>query len=167
MSENKKLRSGQFNVDVEEKPLLWKDRKRWLGMPLSFTVYMLNEDKLMINTGLLNLHEEEILLYRVRDISVKQSLGERIFGVGTVCINSSDATLPHVDLLHVKNARKVKEVIGKCVEDSRRRNGIRSTELMGGTDGHDGPPDLDGDGIPDLPPELNDAPEFADPETHE
>ena len=106
MSENKKLRSGQFNVDVEEKPLLWKDRKRWLGMPLSFTVYMLNEDKLMINTGLLNLHEEEILLYRVRDISVKQSLGERIFGVGTVCINSSDATLPHVDLLHVKTHAK-------------------------------------------------------------
>ena len=143
MSE-KKLRSGEFNVDVEEKPLMWTDRKRILGMPLSFTRYSLNEDKLLVNTGLLSLHEEEVLLYRIRDISVRESLSERMFGVGTICVNSTDVTVPHLDLVHVKNPRKVKEVLSKFVEQSRSRNKIRSTELMGDT-----AEDLDGDGIPD------------------
>lgn len=148
MSESKKLRSGEFNVDVEEKPLLWTDRKRWLGMPISFTRYALNEDKLLVNTGLINLHEEEVLLYRIRDISVRQSFSERLFGVGTVCVSSTDVTVPHLDLTHIKNPRKVKEVLSKCVELNRHRNNIRSTELMSDSSS-DAPLDSDGDGIPD------------------
>lgn len=148
MSESKKLRSGEFNVDVEEKPLLWTDRKRWLGMPISFTRYALNEDKLLVNTGLINLHEEEVLLYRIRDISVRQSFSERLFGVGTVCVSSTDVTVPHLDLMHIKNPRKVKEVLSKCVELNRHRNNIRSTELMSDS-GSDAPLDTDNDGIPD------------------
>lgn len=148
MSETKKLHSGEFNVEVEEKPLLWTDRKRWLGMPISFTRYTLNEDKLLVNTGWMNLHEEEVLLYRIRDISVRQTFTERLFGVGTVCVSSTDVTVPHLELTHVKNPRKVKEVLSKCVELNRRRNNIRSAELMSDV-GSDSPLDADGDGIPD------------------
>ena len=150
----KKLKSGGFAVEVEELPQLWHDRKRHFGLPWSFTSYSLNADKLLINTGLFNLKEDEILLYRIRDISVSQSLWERIFGVGTVCLTSSDSTLPHLDLQHVKDPRKVKEVLSKCVESSRRKNGIRSTELMSGMSGvtAHGPAPLTGD-MP-LPEEL-------------
>lgn len=63
---------------------IWKDRKRILGMPLSFTKYSLSEDRIFLETGLLNMNLEEILLYRVRDISLRISLGQRIFGVGTI-----------------------------------------------------------------------------------
>ena len=63
---------------------IWKDRKRILGMPLSFTRYSLSEDRVFLDTGLLNMNLEEILLYRVRDISLRISLGQRIFAVGTV-----------------------------------------------------------------------------------
>ena len=111
MSDNRKLRSGEFNMEVEEKPLLWADRKRWLGMPITFTRYTLDEDKLLVNTGFLSLHEEEVLLFRIQDISVRQSLGERIFGVGTICVSSTDVTDQHLELAHVKNPRKVKEVL--------------------------------------------------------
>ena len=37
---------------------------------------------------------EEILLYRVRDISLRISLGQRIFGVGTILLQSSDKSMP-------------------------------------------------------------------------
>ena len=160
-----KLKNGGFAVEVAQLPELWRDRKRHLGLPISFTVYSLNADKLMIHVGLFNWKEDEIMLYRIRDVSVQQSLADRIFGVGTVCITSSDASVPHLDLQHVKNPRKVKEVLSKCVEDSRRRNGIRSTELMSGRSGPhpdavpgpDGPMDAagpnfideDGNGIDD------------------
>ena len=57
---------------------LWKDRKRHLGLPLSFTRYSLSEDRLFCETGLLNMKSDEILLYRVRDLRLTISLGQRI-----------------------------------------------------------------------------------------
>ena len=81
---SKPLKSGDFAVSVAEDPVLWTDRKRVLGLPLSFTRYSLTANKLVLNTGFMSLHEEEVRLYRVRDISLTRTLGERLFGVGTV-----------------------------------------------------------------------------------
>lgn len=57
---------------------IWQDRKRVLGMPLTFTKYFLSEDRLFLQTGVLNMKMEEVLLYRVSDIGVHVSLGQRI-----------------------------------------------------------------------------------------
>ena len=88
---------------------IWKDRKRILGMPLSFTRYSLSEDRVFLETGLLNMNLEEILLYRVRDISLRISLGQRIFGVGTVLLQSSDKSMPVLEIKNIKKPREVKE----------------------------------------------------------
>jgi hypothetical protein len=61
---------------------LWKDRKRYFGLPLSFTRYALSEDRLFLSVGFLNIKDDEILLYRVRDIDTERSLWQRLFGVG-------------------------------------------------------------------------------------
>lgn len=127
-----KLKNGGFAVSVEQEAILWQDRKRILGLPISFTRYQLTPSKLLINVGLFNLREEEVRLYRVRDLRLSQSLADRLFGVGTICVESSDASLPHMHLKHVKNPRKVKEVLSASVEESRRRNGIRATEIVSG-----------------------------------
>ena len=74
---------------------LWKDRKRFLGMPLSFTRYMLSEDRLFLSKGFLNVTDDEILLYRVRDIGTSRNLFQRLLGVGTVTVMSSDRPAPH------------------------------------------------------------------------
>ena len=74
--------------------MIWQDRKRILGMPITFTKYSMSEDRLFIKKGFLNLSTDELLLYRVRDISLKRSLGQRIFGVGSVVVYSSDQTTP-------------------------------------------------------------------------
>ena len=113
---------------------LWKDRRRRLGLPLSFTRYSLSEDRLFCETGLLNLRADEVLLYRVRDLELTMTLGQRIFGVGTVCVHSSDKSVPHLDLKNVKNPREVKELIHQNVEaakDKRRmhQNGIEVAQL--------------------------------------
>lgn len=44
---------------------LWRDRRRVLGMPITFTRYALSEDRLFVERGLLTTHLEEVLLYRV------------------------------------------------------------------------------------------------------
>ena len=63
---------------------IWHDRKRILGMPISFTRYALSEDRLFLKRGFLNVRHDEIVLYRVRDLRVSVSLWQRIFGVGTI-----------------------------------------------------------------------------------
>lgn len=129
--------------------VLWNDRKRYLGMPLSFTKYRLTEDRIFCETGLFNLHEEEILLYRVRDLELKLSLGQRIFGVGTVLIHSSDKTQPALELKNIKRPREVKEQIYQKVEACKDARRMRAMEFVGDTD--DGcEHDLDGDGEPDF-----------------
>lgn len=110
---------------------IWKDRKRYLGLPLSFTRYRLSEDRVFCEKGFFNIHEEEVLLYRVRDLELRMSLGQRIFGVGTVCIHSSDKTNPHLELENVKHPREVKELVYQNVEAAKERRGLRATELMG------------------------------------
>lgn len=111
---------------------LWKDRKRHLGLPLSFTRYSLSEDRLFCEKGFLNLKCDEVLLYRVRDLQLNLSIGQRILGVGTICVISSDQSIPHLDLVNVKHPREVKELIHKNVEAAKDKRRMRTTEIMGG-----------------------------------
>ena len=73
--------------------ILWQDRKRYFGLPLSFTKYSLSDDRLFVETGLLNLEQNEVRLYRILDLQLKRSLGQRIFGVGSIIVTSSDKSL--------------------------------------------------------------------------
>ena len=129
---------------------IWQDRKRILGMPITFTRYMLSEDRLFLEKGLANLKSDEVLLYRVVDLELTISLGQRIMGVGTVCVHSTDKSLPHLDLVNVKHPREVKELIHQKVEEAKSKRNMRSMEIMGGSGDMDGDfHDENGDGIDD------------------
>ena len=123
---------------------LWKDRKRHLGLPLSFTRYRLSGDRLFCETGFFNIKSDEVLLYRVRDLQLNMTLGQRIFGVGTVCVVSSDKSIPHLDLKNVKSPREVKELIHKHVEAAKDKRRMRTTELVGSEGGEDDYHDIAG-----------------------
>lgn len=95
----------------------WQDRKRTLfGLPLSFTKYSLTEEKLLIKTGFLSLNEEEVRLYRILDVTLKKSLRQRIFGVGTIHCCSADKSTPEFDIKAVKNPEWVKETLSDLIE---------------------------------------------------
>ena len=104
---------------------LWKDRKRFLGLPLSFTRYCLSEDRLFVSKGFLSIRDDEVLLYRVRDIDTKRTLWQRIFGVGTVTVFSSDKTMPNLVLKNVKDPLMVKELIHSRVEETKIKRRMR------------------------------------------
>lgn len=117
---------------MSEIKTLWNDRKRHFGLPLSFTRYRLSEDRIFCEKGLLNLHEEEVLLYRVRDLELRMSLGQRIFGVGSVIVHSSDKTMPTLELKNIKIPREVKELVFRQVEDCKEQRRMRTMEFVGG-----------------------------------
>ena len=108
---------------------LWKDRKRHLGLPLSFTRYQLSEDRLFVSMGFLNIKDDEVLLYRVRDIDTQRSLWQRIFGVGTVTVMSSDKTMPTLVLKNIKDPLMVKELIHNQVEEMKIQRRVRFGEI--------------------------------------
>lgn len=115
----------------------WKDRKRILGMPITFTRYRLSEDRLFCEKGFLNIKQDEVLLYRVRDLRLSMNIGQRIFGVGTICVVSSDKSLPHLDLVNIKDPRNVKEMIHQAVEEAKDQRRMRTMEVMGGAESCD------------------------------
>lgn len=126
---------------------LWKDRKRYFGLPLSFTRYQLSEDRLFLSVGFLNIKDDEVLLYRVRDIDTSRTLWQRIFGVGTITVVSSDKTMPTLVLQNVKDPVFVKELLHKQVEEMKIKRRVRVGEIMAtGMDDDDGDlDDLDND----------------------
>ena len=96
--------------------------------------------------GLLNTNQEEVILYRVRDISLHISLFQRIFGVGSVIVQSSDRSTPVLTLKNVKAPREVKEMLHQQVEKVKIQRRMRVGEVLE-DDGYR--QDVAGDGVID------------------
>lgn len=127
------MSSKFYTQPVKETPL-WEDRRRRLpfGWPLSFTKYILTDVRLKINNGFLNRREETIQLYRITDVSLRRSLGERLCRTGTVIITSGDATTPIVRLRHIKHPGKARDLLLQTVEAARKAAGVSTAEIVGG-----------------------------------
>ena len=82
------------------------------------------------------------LLYRIRDISLTRSFGQRIFGVGSIHIHSADKTASEAIIHNVKNSKAVKELIFQNIENAKNSHKMRPTEIVG-----DGIDDCDHDGV--------------------
>ena len=109
---------------------IWKCKKCYFGLPISFTRYAVSEDRLFLSTGFFTIRDEEVLLYRIRDINTSRTLWQRIFGVGTVTVISSDKSMPTLELKNVKNPLEVKEMLHSQVEEMKRQRRVRVGEIM-------------------------------------
>lgn len=102
-----------------------------MGMPISFTRYILTDSKLITRVGLLNLKEDEIELYRVYDKSMKLPFGQRIVGCGTITLLSKDSDTPTKVLQSVKHPRDVKRLLDSAIQEQR-------DQVQRPRQGHDG-----------------------------
>ncbi len=138
---------------TEKEEILWQDRRRYMGMPISFTIYSFTQNKLYYKKGFFNVSSEEILLYRVLDITFKQSLWQKIFGVGSVILSTADKTTPVLELKNIKTPDRIRKALSTLVELRRDEKRITGKEMIGAS-GHDhcglDGIDLDGDGVPDI-----------------
>lgn len=113
--------------------VVWKDRKRIIfGLPWTFTRYSLTKEKLIVDTGFISRKEDEVRLYRILDISLHRPLSQRIWGLGTIRLNTADKTSPELEIKRIKNAKAVKEMLSDMVEKERDEKRIAAREFMGG-----------------------------------
>ena len=99
----------------------YTERKRWLflGLPFTFTKYMVKEDMITIDEGLIRTVENDCYMYKVQDVTHRASLAEKLFGLGTVICYTGDTTHPQLILQHIKHSREVKEFILRQSEEAR------------------------------------------------
>ena len=114
--------------------IIWKDRKRWCGMPLSFTRYYIVEKedawlKLFSSVGLFSNEDNEVNFFRIFDISLYQSFFDKIFGVGSITLYVNDESTDKIIIKKIKNPYKVRNLIASLVEEERQKHGFRLTEF--------------------------------------
>jgi uncharacterized membrane protein YdbT with pleckstrin-like domain len=119
----------------------FKERKRltFFGLPFTFTVYTVKDDMITIDKGFFNKEENDCFMYKVQDVTLKRSFGERIFGLGTIVCYTGDVTDAVLKLEHIKNAKAVKDFILEQSEVERRKRRTLNTLDIGAAD-----MDLDG-----------------------
>ena len=119
-----------FGKDVK---VLWHDRKRYWGLPISFTQYSLVEKegewiKFIVETGLLYTKIDEFHLYKVDDVSVYESLVSKLFGVGNIDIYVNDNTTSKLRAVRVKNPYKVYDLLNTLVQKDKATRKVIWTE---------------------------------------
>lgn len=119
------------------------ERKRWLflGLPFTFTKYIIKENVLTIDSGLLKKVENDCYMYKIQDVELVTSLMERIVGIGTVVCYTGDTTHPKLILSHIKNAKAIKDFILEASEQARmKRRTLNTLDIGAGAEDID---DLD------------------------
>ena len=97
------------------------EKKRWLflGLPFTFTRYMIKEDMITVDTGVFTKVENDCYMYKVQDVEHTASIWERMAGLGTIVCYTGDTTHPKLLIEHIRNSKQIKEFILKESEEAR------------------------------------------------
>jgi uncharacterized membrane protein YdbT with pleckstrin-like domain len=95
-----------------------------LGIAYSWLVklgaeYRLHQESLEVETGLVARSVDNLQLFRVRDLRLRQSLLGRIFGVGDIQVTSTDQTTPHLVVRGVAEPRALYDTLRDGVARSQ------------------------------------------------
>jgi uncharacterized membrane protein YdbT with pleckstrin-like domain len=106
--------------------ILWEGRP---SLPISVFAritmrYKLTNERLIITHGFISKTIEELELYRVNDVSMHQGLVERMFGLGDVRLETTDATSPEPQLKDIKSPERVKDMIRVAARAERQRRRV-------------------------------------------
>ncbi len=95
----------------------------WEGRPFLSLVerYAITDERVRILTGLVGREHEDIELARVKDVDWKQGVGERMFGIGDVILNTADVTRPRAVLRNVRHPEQVHEILRRAVIEVRKK----------------------------------------------
>ena len=133
-------REEEQGADARE--VLWRDRKHFMWFPFSFTRYEVRNNRLYTQRGLLSTTYDEVLLYRVLDISMRQTLAQKLFGTGTLILAARANMDGDVILENIKHPREVNDLLSELVEKARDQKRVVGKEFYG-SDGRLEDDDLD------------------------
>jgi len=104
--------------------ILWSGLLLVLGFHKLDVHYQLTSQKLIHRSGILTRHWHRIEVIDIDDVSCCQGIIERMFGVGTITIFSSDESNPELDLPGIDQVHHVAALIDDARRAERVRRGI-------------------------------------------
>lgn len=111
------------------------EKKRWLflGLPFTFTKYVIKEDMITVDTGVFTKVENDCYMYKVQDVEYTASIWERMAGLGTIVCYTGDTTHPKLLIEHIRNSKAIKEFILKESEEARlKRRTVNMLDIGSG-----------------------------------
>ena len=111
------------------------EKKRWLflGLPFTFTKYVIKEDLITVDTGVFTKVENDCYMYKVQDVEHTASIWERMAGLGTIVCYTGDTTHPKLLIEHIRNSKAIKEFILKESEEARlKRRTVNMLDIGSG-----------------------------------
>ena len=114
------------------------EKKRWLflGLPFTFTKYVIKEDMITVDTGVFTKVENDCYMYKVQDVEHTASIWERMVGLGTIVCYTGDTTHPKLLIEHIRNSKAIKEFIVKESEEARlKRRTVNMLDIGSGEAG--------------------------------
>lgn len=116
-----------------DKDVKYVERKRWLflGLPFTFTKYIIKDDMLTMDQGFLRKVENDCYMYKIQDVQHTASLIERIFGMGSITCFTGDTTHPKLELIHIKHSKDIKNYLLEASEAARMKRRTLNTLNIG------------------------------------
>ena len=111
------------------------EKKRWLflGLPFTFTKYVIKEDMITVDTGVFTKVENDCYMYKVQDVEHTASIWERMAGLGTIVCYTGHTTHPKLLIEHIRNSKAIKEFILKESEEARlKRRTVNMLDIGSG-----------------------------------
>jgi hypothetical protein len=106
--------------------LIWRGRpsKLWSPRMALTNRYKLTNQRLVIEVGFIGRQTEEIDLFRVNDVGVKQHPLERITHIRDIYLASADTSSPAKFLHNIPEPDRVKDLIREASRQERQRRRV-------------------------------------------
>ena len=109
----------------------------WRYLVVRCQTFELTNERLRITKGVINQNIDEIELYRVKDIVIERKWWMRLTGLGKLHLETSDRSLPHLDIPAIHDCIGLREALRKKVEAMRDKKRVREMDFdeTGDTEG--------------------------------
>ncbi len=109
----------------------------WRYLVVRCQVFELTNERLRVSTGVINQHIDEVELYRVKDILVVRKWWMRVTGLGTLHLQTSDRSMPELDIPAIRDCFGLREALRKKVEAMRDKKRVREMDFDEASGGGD------------------------------
>jgi len=97
-------------------------------LELRYTRYRLTDQRLQLTRGVFSRTTKNLELYRVKDLRLNRSFLQRMVGIGTIAMVTSDFSMKYFNLEGVPNSEYLFEEMRRAVENLRIARGVREVD---------------------------------------